>query len=67
MVLQIGFVVVDTHHDQLFPRSEFAWLLAICVKARAATWLGQTKFGPFIRQAQLLTSHTQRLRSLATA
>jgi hypothetical protein len=30
MVFQIGLTVVDTHRDQLFPRSEFALLMAIC-------------------------------------
>jgi hypothetical protein len=30
MVLKIGLAVVDTHHDQLFPQSEVALLIAIC-------------------------------------
>jgi hypothetical protein len=30
MVLKIGLAVVDKHHDQLFPQSEVALLIAIC-------------------------------------
>jgi len=29
MVFQILLTVIDPHHDQLFPRSEFACLMAI--------------------------------------
>jgi hypothetical protein len=29
MVLEIGFLVAYPHHDQLFARSEFAWLMTI--------------------------------------
>ncbi len=67
MVLQIGFVMVDTHHDQLFLVGIRFGRWRSASKARAATWLGQTEFGPFIRQAQLLISHTQLLQPLAAA